>query len=139
MDEALKQEVADLKTTVDTLSKTVATAVAAMDSAVKSIPTVQTIAADTAARDKLADRLAAHVGTFDAKDKTLADVAVYGCEKLGLKPAAGHELTAVDAYLTAAEKVAPASTYRVDGAGLDAAHKPAADNFVSRHLAGASK
>jgi hypothetical protein len=102
--------------------------VATMDAALKALP--QSIAADTAARDKLADRIAAHVGTFDAADKTLSQVAAYGCEKFGLKPPAGSELVAVESYLSA--KGAPsAATVRT---GMDAA--PSGDNFVSRHLSG---
>lgn len=94
------------------------------------------VATDSAARDKLADRLAAHIGTFDAKDKTLQAVAVYGAEKLGLKPPAGSELVAVDAYLTAADKLAKPATVTT-GAGLDAA-TGSAPAFVTRHLSGAA-
>jgi hypothetical protein len=133
MDEALKKQVTDLSATVDTLTKTVGTAVAAMDAALKGLPTAATLSADVAARDKLADRLGAVVGTFDAKDKTLQQVAEYGVEKLGLgESAKGHEIVAVSAYLTAAEK-SPAQTVRV---GLDAA-PVAGDNFVTRHLTAA--
>lgn len=122
MDAALQP----LRVTVDKL----AAAVATMDAAIKGIPTPAALIADVAARDKLADRLAAVVGTFDAKDKTLSQVAAYGCEKLGLKPPAGAEFVAVDSYLTAAAK-APAAIVRT---GLDAA--PARDSVVSKYLSG---
>lgn len=129
MDAALKTQVADLSTKVDGI----VTAVAAMDAALKALPTAASIATDTAARDKLADRLAAHVGTFDAKDKTLQQVAEYGAEKLGLKDTPkGSELVAVSGFLAAAERAPAAKTVRL--AGMDAA-APAADNFVSRQLA----
>jgi hypothetical protein len=123
MDAALKP----LRETVDGLAKTVAT----MDAALKGLPSA--IVTDTSARDKLASRLGAVVGTFDASDKTLSQVAAYGCEKLGLKPAAGAELVAVESYLIAAEK-APAAVVRT---GMDAAPSNG-DNFVTRHLSGAA-
>jgi uncharacterized protein len=124
MDAALRP----LRETVAAIGKTVA----ALDAAVKGMPSA--LAADVSARDKLAGRLAAHVGTFDASDKTLQQVAAYGCEKLGLKPVAGAELVAVDSFLSGAERAGSPVTVR---AGLDAA--PGKTNFVSRHLAGDAK
>lgn len=123
---AMDAALAPIRAAVDTLTKSVAT----MDAAIAAMP--GKLATDTAARDKLASRLGAHVGTFDAADKTLSQVAVYGCEKLGLKVAAGSELVAVESYLTAAEK-APAAVVRT---GMDAAPSGNSDNFVARHLAG---
>lgn len=133
MDEALKQQVSDLSKTVEGVSKTVA----AMDEALKGLTAqaaTATASADGAAAHKLADRLANVVGTFDASDKTLSQVAVYGCEKLGLKVAAGSELVAVDAYLTAFEKT-PATTVRIAQDGAE----PGKENAITRHLAGAAK
>lgn len=131
MDEALKTQVAGLEKTVGTLSATLATAVAAMDAAIKGLPTAASLVADVAARDRLADRLGAVVGTFDAKEKTLQQVAEYGAEKLGIKDVVkGLELVTVDAYLRGIEASPAAKTVRI---GLDAA--PAAgDNFVTRTL-----
>jgi hypothetical protein len=123
---AMDAALAPIRTAVDALTKSVAT----MDAALQAMPAK--LATDTAARDKLATRLGAHVGTFDAADKTLSQVAAYGCEKLGLKPPAGSELVAVESYLTAAEK-APSAVVRT---GLDAAPVAAGSNFVSRHVAG---
>lgn len=126
---AMDAALAPILATVAALSKSVA----AMDAAIKAqpaAPTAASIGAEFAARDKLADRLAAVVGTFDATDKTLAQVAAYGAEKLGLKPTAGHELSAVDAYLVAAE-ARPVQTVRT---GMDATLSTAGDNFVTRHL-----
>lgn len=57
-----------------------------------------------AGRDQLAQRLVPHVGTFDHALMTAADVAAYGCNKLGLKPPKGQEATALDAYLAGAGK-----------------------------------
>lgn len=50
-------------------------------------------------RDVLASRLAKHIGVFDHKEKTLADVAKYGVKKLGLKAKKGHELSVLDGFL----------------------------------------
>jgi hypothetical protein len=51
-----------------------------------------------AQRDALAEKLSTFIGTFDHSEKTLEDVAKYGCEKLGLKTPAGSETIALDAY-----------------------------------------
>lgn len=64
-----------------------------------SAPTMKTVIAEINARNTLAQKLSHHVGTFDHDDKTLDEVAKYGCEKLGLKVAAGSERVALDAYL----------------------------------------
>lgn len=121
---AMDAALAPLRATLATITTTIA----AMDAAIKGMPS--SLVADVSARDKLAQRLAVHVGTFDATDKTLAQVAAYGCEKLGLKPTAGAEFIAVDAFLTGAEKNKPAGIVRH---GLDGATAPKA-NYVSRHL-----
>lgn len=120
MDAALKP----IRDQIEGIGKTLT----ALDSAFKGMPTA--ILADSAARDKLADRLAAHIGTFDAKDKTLAQVASYGCEKVGLKPVAGAELVAVEAWLHGRAPTTEA-TVRT---GLDAA--PGGATFVSKFLTG---
>lgn len=112
--------------TLDGLVKTVA----AMDTAIKGLPA--RMVADTAQRDQLAGRIADHVGTFDHADKTLSQVAAYGCEKFGLKPPAGAEVFAVEAYLTG-KGAATAATVRHAADHTDAAP---GDNFVTRHLSG---
>lgn len=127
---AMDAALAPIRASVEGLTKSIA----AMDAALKAIPAQ--VATDTAARDKLASRLSPHVGTFDAADKTLSQVAAYGAEKLGLKAPAGSELVAVESYLTAAEKAGPAPTVRT---GMDAAPTGGTSNFVTRHLAGESK
>lgn len=81
------------------------TAPAAMDEA--------TLFANIGKRDALASRIATHVGTFDHASMTLDAVAAYGLDKLGLKDIPkGHELTALDSYLSA--KPAPAPVTIVD-------------------------
>lgn len=56
------------------------------------------------ARDILADKLSNVVGTFDASEMTVDEVAVYGVTKLGLTAKAGHEQSVLDGYLAAAPK-----------------------------------
>ena len=61
-------------------------------------------------RDALARDLSAHVGTFDASEKTLAEVARYGIKKLGITCTKGHEMSALDGYFAAAKgREVPAS------------------------------
>jgi hypothetical protein len=129
MDEKLKPLATQMAAIATTLAG-VTTAVAAMDAAVKLAP--QTVAADMAARAKLAQRLGRQIGTFDASEKTLQQIAEYGAEKMGLKPAKGSELVAVDAALTFAE-TQDARTVRMDAA--DAAPGAPGDS-VSKYIAG---
>ena len=53
-------------------------------------------------RDALADKLSRHVGAFDHKEKTVAEVARYGVKKLGLQCKRGHEESALAGYLAGA-------------------------------------
>lgn len=57
-----------------------------------------------AGRDALARKLASHVGTFDHAHMTAAEVAAYGCKKLGLACAKGQESAALAGYLAGAAK-----------------------------------
>jgi hypothetical protein len=50
-------------------------------------------------RDDLAAQLSYHVGTFDHASKTLAQVAAYGADKLGVPCEKGTEVAAMTAYL----------------------------------------
>lgn len=60
------------------------------------------VMSEVSKRDKLAERLSHHIGTFDHADMSLAEVAKYGVEKLELQNVQdGHEVTAIDAYLAA--------------------------------------
>lgn len=79
---------------------------------------IKALVGEIGARDALASRLSEHIGTFDHADKTLAEVADYGVQKLGLKVAAGHEVAALEGYLAGRVPSAPAST------GMDAAEVP---------------
>lgn len=85
-----------------------------------------------AKRDTLAKQISAHVGTFDHSEKTLEEVVSYGCDKLGLKADKGQELATLSGYLHAKPAATPSATVT----GMDGAHKPAAGNFVAKHLGG---
>lgn len=58
---------------------------------------------EISSRDTLASKLAAHIGTFDHKEKTLKEVAEYGVKKLGITCPKGHEESAIKGYLAAAK------------------------------------
>lgn len=51
-------------------------------------------------RNKLAEQLSHYVGAFDHAEKTVAEVAKYGLEKLGLKSPQGHEATVLETFFT---------------------------------------
>jgi hypothetical protein len=55
-------------------------------------------------RDALANQLSKHIGTFDHKEKTLDEVALYGVRKLGLNCPHGHEQSVLRGYLAAAKQ-----------------------------------
>lgn len=80
----------------------------AMDSKVKELSDaldgikkdgIKALVKEVAARDELASKLAPHIGTFDHAEMTLAEVAAYGVEKLGLKADKGSERIALDGFL----------------------------------------
>lgn len=54
---------------------------------------------EIADRDSLANQLSGFIGTFDASDKTVDEVAAYGVEKLGLKCDKGQERAALTGFL----------------------------------------
>lgn len=53
-------------------------------------------------RDQLAENLSWHIGTFDSKDMTTSEVAVYGLGKLGISAPKGQEMAYLDGYLKGA-------------------------------------
>ena len=63
-----------------------------------------------AKRDELVRSAAKHVGAFDHSAMTLDQAATYISGKLGLKPTAGHEVTAVETYLAAKAPAQPFTT-----------------------------
>ena len=75
-----------------------------MDSAMKKVLREITV------RDKLAAQLSQHIGVFDHKDKTVAEVARYGVKKLGLHCKRGHEESALSGFLAGKKASVPASS-----------------------------
>lgn len=67
---------------------------------------IKAVAADSAIKEKLVERLSNHIGNFAAVARAMdsRDVAAYGIKKLGIKCPKGTERVALDAYLTGAEK-----------------------------------
>lgn len=82
-----------------------------------------------AARDKLADSLSAHVGTFDHAEMSVEEVAAYGIGKLGIKADKGQEEATLRGWLQAAGD--PAKKPTTKATAQDSSN---ADNFVTRHL-----
>ena len=89
---------------------------------------LRAVYADTAAKNKLYDRLSKVVGAFDAAldipTATAADVASYGLKKLNLKAAKGQEFTVLDSYLRGVESARSAPVQRAVAADA-AAEVPA--------------
>jgi hypothetical protein len=86
---------------------------------------------ELATRDTLAERIKAHVGAFDHSAMTLAEVAKYGCDKLGLKDIPeGSERVALDGFLAGRADPSTVAATHEEG---DAAPRVSA---VKRHLAG---
>lgn len=97
-------------------------------------PTMPALMREISTRNALAARLADHTGAFDHAEMTTAEVAKYGCDKLGLKPAAGAEVSAVEAYLVGRTPARQAQVFGVV-AGADGAVK----NVVADYQAGKNK
>jgi hypothetical protein len=99
--------------------------IAALEGAVKVLTGADhTRAAMTeiANRDRLANKVSAFVGTFDHAEMTTVDVAKYAAGKFGLKPAAGAEVSAVEAYLHDRQPATAAPAAKAYG--MDAAAVP---------------
>lgn len=94
------------KSASDAVVKAASDSKAAMDAVVKLTADLETLKQDGVRRvlkeirqrDELAQQTSAFVGSFDASEMTLAEVAKYGADKLGLKVEAGHEVSALGAY-----------------------------------------
>lgn len=82
---------------------------------------IKSLVGEIAQRDTLARKISDFTGTFDHADKTLAEVAQYGVEKLGIKCPKGSEQVALDAYMT--NRTAPNQEI---GFSLDSAGKASA-------------
>jgi hypothetical protein len=82
---------------MDSLNATIKDLTATVDSMQKN--GVKTYMGEISKRNTLAESLSQHIGTFDHAEMTLADVAVYGAEKLELKCEKGSELATVNGFL----------------------------------------
>ena len=105
-EESEKKEAADKKAK-DEAEEEKKKGMDAMDAQIKGLKSeleslksggVKALLGEIAQRDVLASQISKFVGAFDHAEKTLAEVAKYGVEKLGLKAPAGQEQTALDAY-----------------------------------------
>ena len=90
-------------------------------------PDAAAILRDRTAAATLAGELSRHIGTFDHADKSLAEVAQYGAEKLGIACDAAEAVAVVKGYLAGAKPQAPAVAV-----GLDSA--PTAGGAVAAYL-----
>lgn len=123
--DATAEALDSISSSLATLTKKVDDRFAAMDSAGD---VTATTLANIAARDALAAKLVPHIGAFDHAEKTHAQVAAYGCEKLGLAPSKGAEVVALDAYLK--DRPAPRAAVFV-GDSADATLRGKTDKFLS--------
>lgn len=89
---------------------------------------IKSVLGEIAQRDALAEKLSHHVGTFDHKDKTLAEVAEYGVAKLGLKVQKGQEVIALDGFLHNRKAPTEGPTFVMDSKDSKAV------NAISQHL-----
>lgn len=92
-------------------------------------PDASAILADRRAAATLAADLSRHIGTFDHADKSLAEVAQYGAEKLGIACDAAEAVAVVKGYLAGAKPQTPAFAL---GVGQDSA--PTAGGVVAAYL-----
>jgi len=81
-----------------------------------------------AKKNKLYEKLSAHIGAFDHSEMDLSKMAKYGCKKLGLDVSKESRVTFLEAYLMG--KGAPSRS------GMDSAPAARKGNFVSRFLEG---
>lgn len=82
-------------------------------------------------RDELAGQISGFVGSFDHAEMTLAEVAKYGADKLGLRVDTGHEASALAAYFHGRQPPAKQVGFAVDATeGKDSAQTSIADFYT---------
>lgn len=86
----------------------------------------KTVQANIAKKNKLYDKLSAHIGAFDHSEMDLDKMAKYGCKKLGIDAPKAGRVAFIEAYLMG--KGQPTR------AAMDAAVRKG--NFVQRFLEG---
>lgn len=75
----------------------------AMDNAMDTAEIRKAIWKESNQRNQLAEKLSWHVGTFDASEMSLDEVAKYGIKELGLSCKPGHEQSVIEGYLAGAK------------------------------------
>jgi hypothetical protein len=80
-------------------------------------------------RDALYDKVSPHIGAFDHADMDSQAMAVYGCKKLGIEAQKGHEISALDGYLTGRQRPTAAPAFGADSANKSAEPSPIAAHF----------
>jgi len=80
----------------------------AMDSAKFKKEVFKHFMQEVSKKNKLADDLSKHIGTFDHSESTLEEVAKYGVKKLGLKCKPGHEMSVLSGYMARGVSTLPA-------------------------------
>ncbi len=108
--EKKKGEDAAFKSAMDAMEKRFEEKLAAVTKSANP----KAIRAEMRHAETLAGQVAAVVGTFDHSEMTAIDVAIYGCEKLGLKPAKGQEEAVLAGYLAGRRASAPAIGFAQD-------------------------
>lgn len=95
---------------------------------------VKALMGEIAKRDALANKVSDFVGVFDHSEMTLNDVATYAAGKLGLSPAKGTEIVAVESYLHGRTPERASNVFALDSVRDGGAKVPAS---VSSFLGGA--
>lgn len=86
------------------------------------------VSQELAKKQKLYDKLSAHIGAFDHSEMDIEKMAKYGCKKFNLDVPKSNRVNFLDAYLTG--KGSPIRN------GMDSAHVARKGNFVSQYLKG---
>ena len=92
--EAMKKEEEEKKEGMDAKLKTAMDKIEAFEK-----EGVKALMSQISQRDALAKNLSNHIGSFDHADKTLAEVAKYGVEKLAIKCEDGQEIAVLNGFL----------------------------------------
>ncbi len=96
-DEEVKDEEEKKASGMDSIVKSLERRISSMEKNIISPAEMQR-------KSELANKLSNVIGTFDHSNKSLSAVARYGVKKLGINCTSGHEVSAVEAYLSALSK-----------------------------------
>lgn len=91
---------------------------------------VKEIMREVAQRDALAGELSHFIGTFDAREMTLAEVGKYGADKLGIS-GSGNDTLAVKMYLKDRQRPSTGTTFGMDSAAGGKNGASQVDAYVS--------